>query len=82
MHLRAIDNKHLNPGQPGLRAQRQDLTKQAGQRRLVTLTKARDRAVIRPPIRSDHPERHVLDARAPRPVLSGLLIGVALQHVT
>lgn len=48
MHLRAIDNKHLNPGQPGLRAQRKDLTKQPGQRRLVTLTKARDRAVITP----------------------------------
>jgi hypothetical protein len=30
----------------------------------VTLAKARDRAVIGPPVRRDHPERDVLDARA------------------
>ena len=64
MHLRPINCKHPNSAQTGIRAQRQDLAKQARDRVLMALTKPCDRRVIRTLVRSDHPERNVLDALA------------------
>jgi hypothetical protein len=63
VHLRAVHRQHRHADQAGVRAQRQHLTEQARQRRLVTLAKARDRAVIRPLVRGDHPEREIVHAR-------------------
>ena len=61
VQLRAVDSQHRHADQTGVRAERQHVAEQAGQRRLVTLAKARDRAVIRPLVRGDHPERHIVD---------------------
>ena len=62
VHLRAVDRDHPNADQPGLRAERQHLAEQVGQRRLVALAEARDRRVIGPLVRADHAERDVLHA--------------------
>jgi hypothetical protein len=48
-HLRAIDRDDPDPNQASLRAQRQPLAEQLGQRRRVALAKARDRRVIKGP---------------------------------
>ena len=62
VHLRAIDREHRDADQAGVRAERQHVAEQASQRRLVALAKARDRAVIGPLVRGDHPERDIVDA--------------------
>jgi hypothetical protein len=64
MDLRAVVRDDPDAHQPGLRAQRQDTAKQLADRRLVTLAKPRDRAMVRPTVGCDHPERDVLDALA------------------
>src|SRR5436309_604910 len=46
VHLGAVHREHPDPGQPRLGTQRQHLAEQAAERRLVALTKPRDRAVI------------------------------------
>ena len=58
--LRPVDSDHPDARQPVLRAQRQHLAEQAGDRLLVTLDEPRDRRVIRPLLRRQHPERDVL----------------------
>jgi len=62
VHLRAIDRGTATPTRPASGAKRQHLTEQTGQRRLVALAKARDRAVIGPLVRGDHTERNILHA--------------------
>jgi hypothetical protein len=64
VHLRAVHRDHRDTDQPGLRAQRQHLAEQAGQRVLMALTKPRDRAVIRHPVGRDHAIRDVAAALA------------------
>ena len=66
VQLRAVDREHRHADQTGVRAQRQHLAEQAGQRRLVALAKPRDRAVIGPLVRRDHPERDIIDAAPAR----------------
>jgi hypothetical protein len=62
VHVRAVDHPHPHPHRPRLGAQREHLTEQAGQRRLVALTKARDRRVVGPLVRADHARGVVLGA--------------------
>jgi hypothetical protein len=62
VQLRAVDRQHRHADQAGVRAQRQHIAEQARQRRLVTPTKTRDRAVIGPLIRGDHTKRDIVDA--------------------
>jgi hypothetical protein len=76
--LGPLDRQHRNAGQAAARAQRQHLTEQAGQRVLVALNEPRDRGVIGPLLRRQHPERHVLLAgpldhpRGPDPARVGV----------
>ena len=63
INLGPVNGDHLNADQTRLRAQRQHLAEQPGQRHLMTLTKARDRAVIGLTVGRDHPKRDVLKAR-------------------
>jgi hypothetical protein len=65
VHLGAVDRDQPDRHQAGPGAEREHLAEQTGQRRLVTLAKARDRAVIRPPVRGDHARRDVLHAAPP-----------------
>ena len=61
--LRPVDRDHADRRQALLRAQRQHLAEQAGDRVLVALDEPRDRRVIGPLLRRQHPERDVLLAR-------------------
>jgi len=61
--LGAVDRDDPDLGQPGPRAEDQDLAEQPGHRRLVALDEPRDRRVIRPLLRGDDAEGDVLDAR-------------------
>jgi hypothetical protein len=49
MNLRPVDRDHPDPDTTGLGAEHEYLTKQPGQRRLVALSKARNRRVVGPP---------------------------------
>ena len=62
VHLRAINGEHADIDQPRLRAEREHLAKQPGERRLVALTEARDGRVIRRLVHADHARRDVLHA--------------------
>jgi hypothetical protein len=63
VHLRAVHGEHSDADQTGVRAQGEHLAEQARERLLVTLAKARDRAVIGPLVGRDHPQRDIVDAR-------------------
>jgi hypothetical protein len=58
--LRAVDRDDADVHQSAARAQRQDLTEQLGDRRLVADAEARDRRVIRRPVGGDHAEGDVV----------------------
>ena len=60
--LRAIDREHRDINQTRIGAEREHLAEQPGQRLLVTLAEARDRAVIGHLVRGDHPVADVLHA--------------------
>ena len=62
--LGAIDGDHADANQTRVGAQLKNLAEQPGQRRLVTLTKPRDRRVIRRLICTDHTDGNVFDAAA------------------
>jgi hypothetical protein len=66
VHLGAVDRDHPHRRQPGVRAQRQHLAKQLGQRDLVALDKPRDRGVIRSLVRGDH--RHAMSSTQARSI--------------
>jgi hypothetical protein len=76
--LRAVDRDDADLGQALLRAQREDLTEQTGDRVLVALDEPRDRCVIRPLLSGHDPERDVLlaalldQARRPDPARVGI----------
>ena len=76
--LRPVDGDHPDARQTLLRAQRQHLAEQAGDRVLVALDEPRDRRVIGPLLRRHHAERDVLLARPldlprrPRPARVGV----------
>jgi hypothetical protein len=55
MALGAVDGQHLDPDQPGLSTEAEDLSANP----LVTLTEASDRGVIGRPIGGDHADRDV-----------------------
>ena len=84
VQLRAVDRQHHHADQAGVRAERQHVAEQAGQRRLVALAKARDRAVIRPLVRGDHPERHIVHTgpldRPRRPPPHGIRVKQQRHH--
>src|SRR5829696_7869570 len=61
--LGPVDRDHPNARQPLLRAQRQHLAEEAGDRVLMALEEPRDRRVIRSLLRRQHAERNVLLAR-------------------
>jgi hypothetical protein len=64
VHLGAVDRDHPDPNEAGLGAEREHLTEQPGQRRLVALAEARDRRVIRALVGADHARGDVLDTAA------------------
>ena len=62
MNLRPVDRDHPDLDQAGLGTEHEHLAEQAGQRRLVTLSKARNRRVVGRLIGADHARGHVLNA--------------------
>lgn len=63
IHLRAINRQHRHTDQASVGAEREDVAEQTREPRLVTLTKARDGAVIRPLVRRHHPHRDIIETR-------------------
>ena len=59
MDLGAVDGDHAGLDQAAARAQREHLAEQSGQRILMAFDEPRDRRVIRPLLRRQHPERDV-----------------------
>ena len=64
MDLGAVDGEHRDADQTGIRAQRQDLAEEAGQRVLMALTEPRDRRVVRDLVRGEDAKRDVFLAAA------------------
>jgi hypothetical protein len=60
----AVDGEHLGAHQTGIRAQRQDLAEEPGQRLLVALTEPRDRRVVRDLVCREDAKRDVFLAGA------------------
>ena len=78
--LGPIDGDHPDPDQPGVRAERQHLAEQLGQRALVTLAKPRDRGVIGRLIGADHARGDVLDTAPLQPPRRTLPDRVAVKQ--
>ncbi len=80
VQLRAIDREHRDADQAGVGAEREHVAEQAGQRRLVALAKARDRAVIGPLVGRDDAVGDVLLARALDGPRGALALGVGVEQ--
>jgi hypothetical protein len=70
----------LTPDETGLCGQRGHLVEHAGQCVLVTLVKARDRALIRPLVRRDHAAVDILDAFALDRARGALALRVGVEQ--
>jgi hypothetical protein len=62
VQLRAVHRQYRHTHQAGVRAERKHVAEQAGERCLVALAKARDRAVIGALVRCDYADRDIVAA--------------------
>ena len=76
----AVERDHAHRHQPGPRAQRQHLREGRRERLFVPTAKARDRGVIRDPIRGDHAEGDILATTPLDPSARALTDRVRVQQ--